>query len=43
MQDSALIRSIAFALLQAVFLAGAMLILINVLLVQSQTPVAAKE
>jgi len=43
LQISALVRSVAFALLQAVILAGAMLMLINVLLVPSQAPDVAKE
>lgn len=43
LQGSALVRAIAFAFLQAVILAGAMLILINVLFIHPLTAAAKKE
>lgn len=43
LQSSALVRAIAFALLQAVILAGAMLMLINVLFIHPLTAAAKKE
>ena len=41
MQGAALVRAIGFAFLQAILLAGAMLILINVLFIHPLTTAAA--